>query len=154
VNKWISIMSDLKKETRIGLIVIRKINEKKVALLLVLRGRIIEGFIVALFKTLFELATSIISTKYYGELRYLIILPLNMAINEIDDMFLRVLRPLIVVDSNFELKRYVGIDADTCQTVLNHFIKHVDHDTINFSLKLINEVSALLISLEGRQCLN
>jgi len=154
VNKWISIMSDLKKETRIGLIVIRKINEKKVALLLVLRGRIIEGFIVALFKTLFELATSIISTKYYGELRYLIILPLNMAINEIDDMFLRVLRPLIVVDSNFELKRHVGIDADTCQTVLNHFIKHVDHDTINFSLKLINEVSALLISLEGRQCLN
>ncbi|RLG70788.1 MAG: hypothetical protein DRO23_12850 [Thermoprotei archaeon] len=147
-------MSDLKKETRIGLIIIRKINEKKVALLLVLRGRIIEGFLVALFKTLFELATSIISTKYYGELRYLIILPLNIAIGEMNDMFLRVLRPLIIVNSNFELKKHVGIDVDTCQIILNHFIKHIDHDTVNFSLKLINEVSALLISLEGKQCPN
>ena len=68
-------MPELKRETRIGLVIIRKINEKKIALLLVLRGKIIEGFSVTLFKTLFELATSILSTKYYGELRYVILLP-------------------------------------------------------------------------------
>lgn len=147
-------MPELKRETRIGLVIIRKINGKKIALLLVLRGKIIEGFSVTLFKTLFELATSILSTKYYGELRYVILLPLNMVINEIDDMFLRVLKPLIVINSNFELEKYVGIHADSCQIIINHFIKHIDHEIINFSLKLINEISSLLRLLEEKQCLN
>ena len=147
-------MSELKKETRIGLIIIRKINEKKIALLLVLRGKIIEGFSVTLFKTSFELATSILSTKYYGELRYVILLPLNMVINKIDDMFLRVLKPLIVINSNFELEKHVGIDVDSCQIIINYFIKHIDHEIINFSLKLINEISSLLRLLEEKQCHN
>ena len=77
-----------------------------------------------------------------------------MVINEIDDMFLRVLKPLIVINSNFELEKYVGIHADSCQIIINHFIKHIDHEIINFSLKLINEISSLLRLLEEKQCRN
>ncbi|RLG75672.1 MAG: hypothetical protein DRO23_03320 [Thermoprotei archaeon] len=134
----------LKKETRIGLVIVQALDEKNVALILILRGKIIEGVIVTKFKNIFELASSIISSKYYGELRYIIMMLLNIHISEVDSLFLRILKPIIVINKDFSLENYLGLNPDECQSLLNYFIKNLNHDILDFSLKLINQIVTLL----------
>lgn len=133
-----------KKETRIGFIIVQAFDGKNVALTLILRGKIIEGVIVTMFKSIFELASSIISSKYYGELRYLVMMLLNTHINEVNSLFLRILKPIIVVNKDFSLENYLGLNSDECQSLLNYFIKNLNHNILKFSFKLINQAITLL----------
>lgn len=142
----------IKKETRISLVLLSKHCNHGLLIIFTFRGNIIEGIGMEKFLNIYEVANSIISYKYYGETRYLIIID-EYGFQEADfkELYLRIVKPIILTNKLFSIITVLGLSLDEARSILNYYIKHIDTQSINFLLKLSSEVKKILIEVENSE---
>ena len=123
----------MKKEVRVALILGKELCKERIYTLAVFRGKIIEGVEFFKAKSSFDLASAIVSSKYYNEIRFFIFVGgRDPLVN--NDAYVRLAKPIIVSEGLNNIIVTYGMGFDEARSLLNFLAKNTFLNTLILSL--------------------
>ncbi len=134
----------MKKETRVALITGSDLEAfRRIYVLTVFRGKILEGVEFFKARNTFELSLAITSSKYYNEIRVFIVATgEDPFIN--DSFYIRVAKPIIVTRKLESIVKTYGLSIDEARAILNSLVKSTFLEITKFVDNIFNEALKLL----------
>jgi len=121
----------MKKETRIAIIMGKSLENLRIYMLTVFRGKMVEGVEFYRANNSFELSSAILSSKYYSEIRILVaVTDEDPFIN--DDFYVRIAKPIILTHKLETVTKTYGLSIDEARTILNSLVRSTFLKIIKF----------------------
>ncbi len=136
----------MKREVRVALILGKELRKERVYVLAVFRGKIIEGIEFFKAKNSFNLASAIVSSKYYNEIRFFIFIGGSDPLVN-NDAYVRLAKPVIVSEGLNNIIATYGMSFDEARSLLNFLAKNTFLNILAFletvstsAIKVLEEV--------------
>ena len=136
----------MKKETRIAILIGKGLESFRIYMLTVFRGKMIEGVEFYRANSSFELSSAISSSKYYSEIRLLILMTESDPLID-DDFYVRIAKPIILTRNLETIVKTYGLSVDDARALLNSLAKSTFLEIVKFVNNLFYEAAELLEDL-------
>jgi len=136
------LLKSLKSESRILNLIFKNINDKIISVGIISRGPTsFDGVIIALSKAEYELFKEILESKFYDEIRLLVVKG-----HTIDPkaLYTVVGKPVMVLNDNYNLEEHYGIEEHTAYIVYKQYIRLGGALILRFLNLLLSEVEKII----------